>query len=65
MKTLRKMVASALLMCVLAAPARAGDMWAGIAAPPPPPQGTTANGQIPCGVVDSVLAVLQAVLAVL
>lgn len=37
MKTLRKMTAAALLACVLAVSASAGEMSAGYAPPPPPP----------------------------
>ena len=64
MKTLRKMIASALLMCVLAVSVSAGEMQAGITnPPPPPPMGEVADGEIECGITESVLMILESVLS--
>lgn len=66
MKNLRQLLVVAVLTCAFALPVCAGEISAGIAdPPPPPPQGATANGQIECGLTESVLAALQGVLAVL
>jgi hypothetical protein len=59
MKTLRHLCAALALTFVLALPAFAGQMDAGITAPPPPPQGnmsTTVAGNMTTGDTDAATA---------
>ena len=73
MKTLRKMTAAALLACVLAVSANAGEIYAGYTPPPPPPpdaqpasaaagEETDASGDITAEVLAALLNGLLAVL---
>lgn len=64
MRNLQRMCAAAVLTCVITLTASAGDMSAPGVNPPPPPtnsQQATSQGEIQFGL----LALLQAVLAVL
>lgn len=70
MKTLRHLCAALALTFVLALPAFAGQMDAGITAPPPPPQGnmsTTVAGNMTTGDTDTAtdvaLSLLQSLLS--
>ncbi|HEX8846044.1 MAG TPA: hypothetical protein VF791_15440 [Pyrinomonadaceae bacterium] len=53
MRNLKKLCAACVLTLVLALPAFAGDMLAGVASPPPPPPDTssaTTQGDMPGGI---------------
>ena len=67
MKTLREMAAAALLTCVLAVAASAGDIHAGHTSHPPPPEhptGTT-NGETGGVLTEVIVPFLSGLLTVL
>jgi hypothetical protein len=64
MKRLRQLCAAVLLTCALALPTFAGEISCGITSEPPstPTSQAMAEGEIPCGLTQAALTILQTVL---
>lgn len=65
MNNLLQLCSAFVLACVLTVSAHAGDMSAGVTAPPPPVQAETVSSEAAISFTDAVVTILQSVLGLL